>query len=168
MKSKKAQIIGQVFIYILAIFIFAIIIFFGYKAINGFIDKGQETAFIQFKNTLEGEVSRISTEPGDIIVFNERNPLPVPGNYNAVCFVGKDADPNLVPGWIGQDSKEIISSAITEGIHITTENVFMIPSAQSPIYLGYIETSPSIFCINVTNGIINIRLEGLGYGTNIY
>jgi len=165
---KKSQIAGQIFIYILAIFVFAIIILYGYTAIKGFIEKGQETAFIQFKNTLEGEVSRISTEPGDIIVFNERNPLNVPGDYRRVCFLSKDADISQVPDWLSPKTKEIIISAINSGLHIATENVYLDPPAKSPIFLGTIETSPNnILCINITQGRLDIRLEGRGYGTRI-
>lgn len=167
--KTKAQIAGQVFVYILAIFVFAVILLYGYSAIKGFIEKGEETAFIQFKNTLEGEVSRIYTEPGDIIVFNERSPLTVPGDYKSVCFIDyrTTTDTVAVPEWLDGDTKQILLSAVDAGVHTSTENVFTIPPAQSPIYLGYIETSPSIFCVNITKGLLNIRIEGLGYGTKI-
>ena len=160
-KNHKKSQISQVFIYILAIFVFAIIILYGYNAIKGFIGRGEETAFIQFKNTLEGEVSRIYTEPGDIIVFNERNPLNVPGSYKTICFVDSRAEEIHA-----QD--QIIKEAIKAGIHNTTENVFLIPPAQSPIYLGYIETSPDyVLCINLTKARLDIMIEGMGYGTRI-
>jgi len=167
MKNKKAQIAGQVFIYILAIFVFAVILLYGYTAIKGFIGKGEETAFIQFKNTLEGEVSRISTEPGDIIVFDERNPLPIPGTYEKICFVDSNAE---IEDTFNLDSKEqqIISAAINAGVHNRTENVFLIPPAQSPIFLGILETWPNnILCVNNENGLVRIRIEGKGYGVRI-
>lgn len=167
-QNKKAQIAGQIFIYILAIFVFAVIILYGYSAIKGFISKGQETAFIQFKNTLEGEVSRIYTEPGDIIVFNERNPLIIPGDYKTVCFVSSNADENsIIPDNINPELKTILTSAVESGLHNTTENVFLYPPAKNPIYLGYIETSPEILCINPSQSRLDIRIEGLGYGTRI-
>ena len=123
-QNKKSQIAGQVFIYILAIFIFAVIILFGYSAIRGFMEKGKQTAFIQFKNTLEGEVSRISTESGDIIVFNQKNILSLPGDYTAVCFVSSSASVDDIPSWLNPKTKQIIYSAVSSGIHKSTENVF--------------------------------------------
>ena len=168
MKINKKSQLSQVFIYIVAIFVFAVIILFGYTAIKGFIDKGQETAFIQFQNTLEGEVLRISTEPGDITVFNERNPLSVPGDYRRICFIDNDATEDDVPDYIASKTQAIISAAIASELHKTTENVFLDPPAQSSIYIGFIKTLPEgVLCINLTKGRLDMRIEGLGYGTKI-
>jgi hypothetical protein len=168
-KTKKAQIVSQLFIYILAIFVFAVIVLYGYSAIKGFMQRGEETAFIQFKNTLESEVAGISTEPGDIIVFNEKNPLTIAGDYMAVCFVDSRAEAGaFIPQWISNETKQIISSAISANVHKSTENVFLEPPSQSPIYLGIIQTYPDkVLCINITNSRLDIRIEGLGNGAGI-
>ena len=167
-KTKKAQIAGQVFVYILAIFIFAVIMLFGYTAIKGFIDRGEQASFIQFKSILESEVSSLSTQPGDVTVFNERKLLPIAAKYKTVCFVSSAANSSSsIPPWLPDEMNQIIKTAIDSKIHISSENLFLYPPAQNPVYLGYIITAPEILCKNITQSRIDIRIEGLGYGVKI-
>jgi len=165
--KKKAQIAGQIFIWILAIFILAIIVFYGYKAISSFMQRGEEVSFIQFKNTLESEVTRLSTQIGDVVVFNDRNPLNVPGKYKMVCFVSGDAYTTNVPSELSENLRKVITAAIEEGIITDTENVFLEPLAPSPIYVGNIEIEGGILCMEVVKGRIDIRLTGRGGATRI-
>ncbi len=166
--KKKSQIAGQIFIWILAIFILAIIVFYGYKAISSFMQKGEEVSFIQFKNTLESEVTRLSTQLGDVVVFNERNPLNVPGKYKTVCFVSGGADDLDIPIGLSESLKKTINASIESDIITTTENVFLEPLSPNPIYVGNIEiVDGDILCMDVVNGRIDIRLTGRGGATRI-
>ena len=161
-KLRGQATIGQIFIYILAIFIFAVILLYGYKAIVHFIDRGEQVSFIQFKTTLETNVRDLAIQYGDVIVFNEKNPLKIPSRYEGVCFVSGSAvisDPD--------ERYDIVKAAITAGLYEKTENVFLIPPAPNPIYVGPIDVSNNLLCINVTKGRIDIRLEGLGDRTRI-
>ena len=69
MKFKKAQI-SQVFIYILALFIFALIIYYGYYGISSIIKQGEEVAYVKFKTQLENEVSRVLPIYRKVTIFN--------------------------------------------------------------------------------------------------
>ncbi len=163
--KRKSQIAGEIFIWILALFILAVIVFYGYKAISGFMQRGEEVSFIQFKNNLESEVSVLSTQLNDVVVFNERNPLRIPSKYKKVCFVSEGVVE--VPDELNAGLKRIIEEAIKIGIHKTTENVFLEPSALNPIYVGKIELGKGILCVPVVKGRIDIRLTGRGGATLI-
>jgi hypothetical protein len=165
MRKRGQATIGQIFIYILAIFIFAVILLYGYKAIVHFIDKGEQVSFIQFKTTLETNVRDLAIQYGDVIVFNEKNQLKIPSKYQEVCFVPANAISQQMP--VG-DKYIIMRAAVEEGLHRDTENVFLIPPAPNPIYVGPIDVGlANYLCVNVTKGRIDIRLEGLGDRTRI-
>lgn len=157
---KKSQMIGEIFIWIAALFILAIIVFYGYKAISDFMQRGEEVSFIQFKNTIESEAVRLSTQLNDVVVFNEKNPLKVPGKYQQVCFVSSEAS-------VGDTDNKVIKEAIRAGIHNTTENVFLEPLAPNPIFIGNIELDEGVLCVPVVKGRIDIRLTGRGGATRI-
>jgi len=60
--GKKGIGVGQVFIFIVAALSFALILIFGYRAIAGFLNSGEEVAFVQFKTSLESSIKKIYTE----------------------------------------------------------------------------------------------------------
>lgn len=164
MKRGQAPV-GQIFIYILAIFIFAIILLYGYKAITHFIKKGEEVSFVQFKTTLETTVRDLAIQYGDVVVFNEDNPLKVPSKYKEVCFVDEEAIKAGIPAI---EKYTIMREAVGAGLHRASENVFMIPPAEHSIYVGPIDVGTERYlCVDVTKGRIDIRLEGRGASTMI-
>src|SRR3989338_3146274 len=88
MIHKKAMGVGQVFIFIIAAITFALIALFGYKAIAGFLESGEQVQFVQFKNDLEGSVKKIYTEYGSV-----RKEQFNPGaEFTQICFVDLDYD----------------------------------------------------------------------------
>jgi len=166
---KKGQAtIGHIFIYILAIFIFALILLYGYKAIVQFMEKGEQVSLIQFKTTLQTNVQDLAIQYGDVIVFNENNPLKAPSRYKEICFVADDAVEQQLPT---DERYDIMRAAVDADMHKSTENVFLIPQAEHSIYVGPIELGDygelPYLCINFTKNLLNIRLEGRGDKTRI-
>jgi len=101
MTNKKGMGVGEVFVYIVAALTFALIMIFGYKAINDFLVSGEEVEFVQFKNSLESSISKIYTEYGAVRIQN----FYVPGKYDQVCFVDfnvlyTDDAGRLVASWV--------------------------------------------------------------------
>ena len=58
--KKNAQIMGQVFIFILAGALFILILTYGYKAIAGFSERSEQVALVEFQTNLESSVKSIS------------------------------------------------------------------------------------------------------------
>ena len=169
--DKKAQI-QRIFFYIVAIFIFAVILLFGYKAIHSFIEKGKKVELIQFKNDLESAIRDLAIQYGDQIVFNEKNPMRVPSGFSQVCFVSPSAKKDDIPG---EYEYAHIKAAVEQNLHNSTENVFLIPPAEISIFVGPIEIwnstskSPQEFaCLKIEKGRINFKIEGRGDKTRIY
>lgn len=160
MNSKKAQI-AQVFIYILALFIFALILYYGYYSISSFIKKGEEVVYIKFKTQLESEVEAILPQFGSVSIFSKNKPLKVPGKAEKVCFVSYN---NIISREIPSQPSDSIDPIIRLGImQGAEENVFLLPREErAPISLLRIKVPGNFDCIPVKQGRLDIRLESLG------
>ena len=53
---KKAQIAGQIFVYIIAVVVVGFIVVYGYSAIKGFSERGEEVESISLRKDLENSV----------------------------------------------------------------------------------------------------------------
>lgn len=162
----KGQI-RQVFIYIAAIIIFAIVAIYGYTAIRNLLGVGERVGFVQFKTKLEEEIRKIATQPGDVVVFNADNPLRLPRKYKKVCFIdlSESPDPEI------NETSPIIYSAWSKGIK---QNVFLIPPGPAPIFIADARGNEIInierdswLCLDTKNGRIDFAIEGTGSSTII-
>ncbi|MBW2981364.1 hypothetical protein KY343_00660 [Candidatus Woesearchaeota archaeon] len=158
--KKKAQI-AQVFIYILALFIFALIIYYGYYSISSFIKKGEEVTYIKFKTQLESEVEAILPQFGSVSIFSKNKPLKAPGNVEKVCFVSYNNVVNkMIPSEPSDTIDPVTRLSIEQG---TEENVFLFPREErAPISLLRIRVTNDFDCIPVKQGRLDIRLESEG------
>lgn len=177
LKGKKGMGIGQVFIFIMAALTFALIMIFGYKAISGFLDSGEQVEFVQFKTGLEKSVKQIYTEYGSVRIkdFN------LPEKHEQICFVNMDYE----KAGINNEMEELCAKdafacdmweqARDEGGYGSVDaNVFLKPSAGVPIKVFKIsvvdiETEEAVgyYCTDIKNGQFTIMIEGKGDRTEI-
>lgn len=151
---KKGQIIGQIFIYILAIILIAFVLGYGYKTIAAFGQKTEQVSFLKFKTELQNAVKTITTDFGSVKI----KVFPVPGNYNEVCFVRSHE--SFPPISLIFSNYPIISDSVESDVE---KNVFLVKNtAKDSFYVGKIVTNPDLYCVNVTNSAIKLRLEGKG------
>jgi len=150
-KSKKSQIMGQVFVMILAGLIFILILTYGYQAIAQFGERSEQVAFIEFQTQIEGAVKSIRQDYGSV----KKLELTLPGKYIEICLVELERDPN--PDF------EAIHPRMFESWASGTQNVFLTPIADAPItteniYVGL----DGYLCLPIAGGKVELRLEGLG------
>ena len=88
--GKKGIGIGQVFVFIIAAITFGLITIFGYQAISGFLQSGEEVAFVQFKTELESSIKKIYTEYDSV----RKKDFTTPTNFERVCFVDLEYNPD--------------------------------------------------------------------------
>lgn len=151
MRKKKAQIMSQVFIFILAAALFILILTYGYKAIAGFGKRSEQVALVEFQTQLESSVRSISLDYGSV----KRVDLSLPSKYTEVCFVDLDLEPS--------EEFEAIHPRMHEGWVSQTQNVFLTPMEDSPIDVGDIYVGgDGWLCLQLAGGQISLRLEGLG------
>ncbi len=182
--SKKGLGIGQVFIFMIAALSFSLIMIFGYKMIQGFINGGNEVAFVQFKNDLESSVRKIYTEYGSVRTLDYH----LPSSFSKICFLdlGYDAPleelerqqaqlslQNPIASGVWQD---LASTPAQSRYEATDENVFLTPPAKVKIKIHRIsiydpdtgERKVSGFlCKEIKDGTFSLTLIGKGDHTGL-
>ncbi len=169
LRGKKGLGVGQVFVFIVAAITFAFIMIFGYRAISGFLQSGEEVAFVQFKTGLESSIKKLYTEYGSVRVET----FTLPAQYRQICFVDMDAD---------KDTKELeklcvldqVACSVWEsstGYDSIDENVFLKPSAPVKMKVHTISINPEqgkgFLCVPIKQGSFSVVLEGKGDRTEL-
>ena len=152
---NNAQVMNQVVVYVLAALIFILILGYGYKAINSFIEKGRVVQFDVFKSSLETEVESIRRD-----YLSERTAeLSLPPDFTTLCVV------DSVESGLLQTSHPLLFGSWLTG----SENVFLLPVHKqlAPLKLPNIEVYDAqkrrgYFCLDQVRGIISLQLQGLG------
>jgi len=158
--STKAQIAGQMFIYVLAFIIFALVLLYGYNAIKNLRDKAEQTSYIQFKTEITQTVKKLSTDYGTV----RRKEFALSGGYIRVCFVDSE---RIGKGIILADYP-LIEDSVTSGVEA---NLFLVSGKgiEDSFNAGKLDinrTATNInnhfLCVPVINGKLKVKLSGLG------
>ena len=155
--AKKGQLVEQVFIFILAGLVFILIISYGYRAIQYFIEKQEQVVLVDFRNDLELAVEGVRRDFGTV----RKVTLKLPSDYDGVCFF----DPNSCAE--GQNPVLELPSRSSikvgwaqEACRLKSENVFLVPRVGEKLYFPDLEVD-GYLCIPNVEGV-TIRLEGTG------
>ncbi len=167
MNHKRAQIIGQVFIYILAIVAFAVILSFGYVAVQKLLQKQCDVKSIKFKTDLESTFSEVFGSYGKV-----RNNLDftLPCETTKVCFVDFDYAGPKEPCEATPQACNYFTSGSYSTYDETDQNVFLDPPSELKLKVSKIkfldekdkETEAGTYCVSAKSGKIRLRLEGKG------
>lgn len=162
---KRAQIIGQVFVLILASMVFILILLYGYKAISQFSSRSEQVAFVTFETDFKNAVKAVSLDYGSV----KKLELSLPSKYQELCiFCSSDYNPS----WTGCDNvastefQKIVQEhpLLIESWNYgrSAQNVFLSPLAETPLNIERIEVATAGFCEKLIEGRITLRLEGKG------
>ncbi|MBD3309819.1 hypothetical protein GF351_01225 [Candidatus Woesearchaeota archaeon] len=161
-KGKRAQVQGQVLVYLLAVIMFGMLLLYGYNVINKIIEEGDRVALIQMKSDISSEINRVS--------FGDYKPVSftVPGDFEEVCFLDNSqrgtgaADP--VCDSTSLEYQPILCDSFSATREHIKDNMFLIDSiAQDVGYIGSFRMDhPYYNCIQVINREITFTLEGRG------
>ena len=158
--TKKAQILGQIFIFILAGLVFILIIMYGYKAINYFIERQEQVVLVDFKTDLEIAIEGVKRDYGTV----RKVELKLSNDYLGVCFVDPVTCASQTPTLI--TATQIQAPWAQDSCQAHSANIVTIPRSQD-IWTPDIQVdSPGYVCIPNT-GKIEVRMEGTGKKTKI-
>jgi hypothetical protein len=184
--GKRAMAIGQVFIFIIAIITFGLIMIFGYKAIQGFIGKGETVQYIAFQQEVKKSINTISTDFGSVDTQTFRPP----SKYQRACFVDFDylATPDEETALKqasafaydmfldAKDAKKPVGAEDDAGYKAVSENIFLEPRFEdtAPILVDPLKVTnadgsePKLFeCFDIVNSQFQVTLEGKGDATEV-
>lgn len=153
---KNAQIVGQIFIYVITVIIIGFILVYGYNAIKGFIDRSEQVSFIKFKNDLSNTVEIISPDYGSVKIKS----FEVPSDYSKVCFVKNFPDFPSLSGTNYPIMDDSVNSKVQKNVFLIKETV------KESFFIGNIDVisdNDKYLCVDVVNNKINnIKFEGKG------
>ncbi|MBT5021376.1 hypothetical protein HOK51_10160 [Candidatus Woesearchaeota archaeon] len=160
-KNSRAQVAGQIFIYILAIIVVSMILLYGYKAIKGTSDNKEQIEFITLKTDLENSFNAIKTDFGSI----KRPKLDVPAKFKKVCFIDLDQPiTSATTSDICLKGNPAYEPVVCSGWEIGRNNIYLCPECTDSFSVGDIKVkgTASFICIPVVNNRINLQIEGKG------
>ena len=165
-RNTKAQIIGQVFIFILAGLIFVLIIGYGYRAVQFFLERQEQVVLLDFQSELEIAIEGVK---GDFTTVRKLE-LRLPRKYQGVCFFDYtkpvcDPNTNTVNPKLELPGQEIGVKWAEDACKIKSSNVFIVPRQQT-IEFPDIQVDEGYVCIPNVGGM-TLRLEGTGRKTKI-
>ncbi len=162
--DSKAQIIGQVFVFILAGLIFVLILTYGYTAITKLIDTKKTVDIIEFKTSIEQKTEAIRTSTGSVhkAIFS------LPLEYTELCAV----DPHMTQ--THSNAFKIKHPLFYNAWHSDPAlTIFTKPLLETPLNIkdiavnGPLFDEPGFLCLPITNGRIILKLTGQGLTTKI-
>jgi hypothetical protein len=148
----KAQIQGQIFIYILSVVVVTLVLMYGYRAIRGFNQQAQMIDILEFKTTLQNEIDGIRSDWGSVKTLQ----IKVPNDYKEVCFV------DLNKGGIINASYPLIADSVNSGVK---QNLFLVRNlGEESFYLGNITLAgpANMVCKSSVQGKTQVILAGRG------
>ena len=154
---RKAQVQTQIFIYILAILVAGLILFYGYGAIKDFITRGERLSLVNLENDLKDNVQALSTSFERVKIET----LDVPGNYVKLCLLdlSKPADDFSV---CRSEYNPVVCESWKDPE--IEENVFLVDDEGATIKLGQGYIGDIILdnpgCFDVINSKIKIKFTG--------
>jgi len=154
--ANKAEMIGQVFIFIIAGLIFVLIISYGYKAVSYFLERQQEVVMVDIKTDLDVAVEGIKRSQGSV----RKLVLKLPGEYKAICFFDYETCNSLTDANLSEPNQDTKILWGIEACKAGSENVFTVPRTPG-ISMTEITVEGGYTCIPNNNGVV-LKLEGTG------
>ncbi|MCH8003032.1 MAG: hypothetical protein IH934_00235 [Nanoarchaeota archaeon] len=154
-KIKRGQLSGNVFIYIFAVVVIALILILGYKYISGTKENIVKTDLILLKNRLTSDIRAISSDFGS----TKRVSYSIPGQTE-LCLIDLDRKNEILsnlPSNFNPLIKDSIESNVKNNAFVFNEVIF------ESYYIGDIEINEPYFkCFKPVGGKISFVVEGLG------
>jgi len=163
---KKAQVAGQVFIFILAAVIAILTLLYGYNAIfgkSGIVTRAEEIAEINFRTEVETQIRTIASDFGRV----KKLELSLPGKAEQLCIIDLNQRDKAVTSPICSPNNlayqpEVCDAWKTEGYQ---NNIFLLPL--SPFRAVPLHLDDGFLCVQPVGIKITLRLHGLGDATNV-
>ena len=160
--NRKAQIIGQIFVFILAGVVFVLILGYGYNAITSFIEKGEQVQLLDFRNQLDSTITLIKRDYGSV----QQVDLRMPPKTSSVCFVNSPPDLTGAQQSALKQDYALLESSWSTG----SENIFLIPRQPTPMLIKDVvvfdeqNREKGYCCVAVSGGrVLLLRVDDIDW-----
>ena len=159
-KIKRGQLSGNVFIYIFAIIVVALILILGYKYIFTTKENIVKTDLILLKNKLTSDIEAISSDFGS----SKKVSYSIPDQAE-LCLFDLDKKDEIIsnlPSNFNPLIKDSIESDVKKNAFVVSDSIF------ETYYIGDLEINdPYFICLKPVAGKISFVVEGKGNKTLI-
>ena len=155
--SRKGQMIQQVFIFILAGLIFVLIVSYGYRAIQFFLERQEQVVLVDVQHKLEVAVEQVKRDFQSV----RRLDVDLPSQYAGICFFDYERCGSVDRPRLSSPKGEFDVSFGKQACVAGSENVFIVPRAGEKIDLPDLDIPSGYVCIPNEGGV-HVRLEGTG------
>ena len=159
--SQRAQIQGQIFVFLLALVIVGVILFLGYKGVDMMIKQGDKVQLDEFKRAVIDD-AKLYQDYGST---SEAIKYTLPSSIKYVCFLEMGAY-NLA-NEICTPASDSYQSLACDAWDKKTASVFTIPPKISDLKITTLNVQGGAFCAETVLGNIKVTYEGLGDKTLI-
>lgn len=152
--NRKAFSPTTVVLYLLALFMGSLILFYGYESISGIINQGEKAIYIKFQAKLESQLNEVAGLPGTIRILD----LTIPSSFNKICFFDY-SDICKLP----DDLKEY-ETVVCDSVNDEFSNIFLFPLAENDLNIPKIEIDENggPLCIDAPSNSFKLKITGQG------
>jgi hypothetical protein len=155
---RKAQ--SQVFGYIFAFFVLALLLIFGYRAIFGVGEQVESSRYAEFRAELESDIYTAALQFGSA----KRAVYSVPASVSEVCFYSPSpTDSEADDSCSSLSEHQLIKDSVDSR---AGKNTFILGELPDAIFLDYVDTGICpLRCFSSERGQLSIFMEGKGNRT---
>lgn len=153
----RAQLAGQIFVYIITILIVGIVLLFGYKSISEFRSKADSVSLLRFQKELEASAKSIKNQFGTV----KKKDFTL-AEFNEVCFI-RNYQVSLAGIDISVKFQDypLIKDAFESN---TGKNVFLLSNKEigESFNIEDLVVENLFQCFDVNNNLLSLTFEGMG------
>lgn len=173
---RKAQISGQIFIFIMGILVAGLVLLFGIRFVGTQLENQDRIMYSKFVNGISNNIGSTSYRSVD------HQDYKLPSKYVAVCFADYAADPSAFEAAFAESSCSVYpfildeikirpsGANVIEEIREKNSDMFFVDEkgAVSSESVGRVKISyPYCNCIELDNGYVNLQFEGVSGGVSV-
>lgn len=149
--------IQQVFVFILAGLIFVLIIGYGYRAIQYFLERQEQVVLVDAQHDIEIAVEQVKRDFQSV----RRLQIDLPSKYAGICFFDYERCGQVERPRLESPNGQFDVTWAKQACVAGSENVVIVPRSGEKIDLPDIDVPSGYVCIPNEDGI-RVRLEGTG------
>lgn len=163
--GKKAEVSGEIIVYIFGILVVSLVVIYGYSAIQKFIHQSEEVDHLQFEKELTGTIYSVASDYGTVKIKE----FSLPSDITEICFIDltvteqakrdaiKPTHPLIHDSWSSDAPANIF---LLDG-KVESKMIFSGDEETGEPYMRISDVA-GWFCINSPSGKIKLRIEGKG------
>ncbi|MBN2454103.1 hypothetical protein JXB11_01005 [Candidatus Woesearchaeota archaeon] len=156
----KAQ--SDVFKYIFAVLLIALIFIFGYRALFGVGEQVEISRYSEFKAELSSDITSAALHFGSAKLAS----YSVPSFVSEVCFYGPSEDESALDDSCSPlPEYPLVQDSVSDS---SGKNVFLLGELPEAVFMPYVNTGICpLRCFKVNNGKLSLFMNGMGNTTII-